>query len=138
MSRTETFACAGCARQFLTASARRRHYEWNPKHAGTGPRDDKSESATDAGASAREDEPVGDRWVEFDDRFETFLTVDCERRRIDLEYRPDAGAVVVEQPVRRRIDVSAVRSAASERVRWTFDGTYLVLTVPKSEGEGAT
>lgn len=148
MSRTETFACAGCTRRFLTASARRRHYEWNPDHAGPSPRvDGENEPATgaetrpapDAEASAREDDPVGDRWVEFEDRFETFLTFDGSREeRVALEYRPGEGAVVVEQPEERRIDVSAVRSVATERVRWAFDGTFLTLTVPKSAGEGAT
>jgi|GEM_PF-3945372 len=139
MSRTETFACAGCTRKFLTASARRRHYEWNQDHAATGSRpDDENDPATDADASAREDEPVGDRWVEFDDRFETFLTVDRERRRIDVEYRPREGAVVVEHSEKRRIDVSAVQRVATERVRWAFDGSFLTLTVPKSGDEGAT
>ncbi len=135
MSRTETFACAGCTRNFLTASARRRHYEWNPDHATTGQcADDESEPASDAEASAREDEPIDERWIEFDDRFETFLTLDCDRRRIDVEYRPREGAVVVEHPEKRRIDVSAVQRVATERVRWAFDGAFLTLSVPNSAG----
>jgi len=140
MSRTETVACAGCPRNFLTASARRRHYEWNPEHAGTGPCVDKEGApASDAEVSAREDESVGDRWVEFDDRFETFLRFDGSREeRVALEYRPGEGAVVVEQPEERRIDVSAVQRVATERVRWAFDGTFLTVIVPKSGGEGAT
>ncbi|WP_256393417.1 hypothetical protein [Natronoarchaeum rubrum] len=139
MSRTGKFACAGCDRTFLSASARRRHYEWNPEHGKTGPHDDgESDPATDAEASAREDGPVGDRWVEFDDRFETFLTFDeCREARITVEHRPDDGAVIVDQSGERRIDLSAVRGAATDRLRWSFDGTHLTLTVPKSVGVGS-
>lgn len=133
MSRTETFACAGCARRFLTASARRRHYEWNPNHADAtdaestpGERNAAAAPRPDADATTG----VGDRWVEFDDRFETFLTFDGPSDRIDLEYRPDEGVVVVERPAERRIDVSAVRALTAGRLRWTFDGTYLTLAFP--------
>jgi len=143
MSRTETFACTGCTRRFLTASARRRHYEWNPEHAdATDAESTPSVRAdTEAAAAPRPDADattVGDRWVEFDDRFETFLTFDGERRRIDVEYRPRKGAVVVEHPEERQIDVSAVSGVATGRVRWAFDGTFLTLTVPKSADVGAT
>jgi hypothetical protein len=118
MTRTEKFACAGCDRRFLSASTRRRHYEWNPDHGATAP---------DAGTRS-----LDDRWIEFGDRIETFLTLDDDARRVDVEYRPDEGTVAIEDPCERRIDVSEVRESASDRVRWTFDGRYLVLTVSKS------
>lgn len=135
MTRNRKLACAGCDRTFLSERARRHHYRWNPTHEAsaateTGP-------AEIAGIAADErstgTEPaIGDEWVVFDDRIETFLTVDDDRDggSLRVEYRPSEELLVVSGPIDRRLDVSAVRRRASGRFRWSFDGTYLVLSVP--------
>ena len=129
MSRSRKYACAGCARTFLSERARRRHYEWNPGHADGDPCD--ARTGGEVGGSRTGGDVPGAVWIEFDDRVETFVAVDADDPRIDLQYDPGAGTVTIGRPPARRIDVRPMQARASERVRWSFDGRYLTLTFPK-------
>ena len=72
-------------------------------------------------------------WVELDDRVETFLTVadGVDGRGLEVTYRPGDGDVVIDGPRERTIDVSDAQERASDRLRWSFDGTYLTLSFLK-------
>lgn len=129
MSRSRKYACAGCSRTFRSERARRRHYEWNPDHADCAPRD--ARTGSEAIDRRTGGDVPGAVWIEFDDRVETFVAVDADDRRIDLQYDPAEGTVTVGRPPARRLDVTPMQARASERVRWSFDGRYLTLTFPK-------
>jgi hypothetical protein len=121
------FSCPRCPAAYLSEEALERHYEWNPGHAET--------VVLDARELESEGEKLaGSEWVELDDRVETFLTVpgDVDERSLEMTYRPGEGALIVEGALERRIDVSDVQERASDRFRWSFDGTYHRIAFLKS------
>lgn len=115
----DRFDCIRCSASFLSEEALRRHYDWNPEH---------SEPIT-LDARGLEDEGTkleDSAWVEFDDRIETFLTVveDVDENRLEMTYRPEDGSVLIGGAHEQTIDVSEVQELTSDRLRWSFDGTY--------------
>ncbi|WP_336343523.1 hypothetical protein [Halalkalicoccus ordinarius] len=124
----EEFDCIRCSATFLSEEALQRHYDWNPEHA---------EPVTlDARGLEEEGTKLEDSaWVEFDDRIETFLTVaeDANENALEMTYRPEEGSVLVDGPREQTIDVSEVQERASDRIRWSFNGTYYKLAFLKGE-----
>lgn len=122
----EEFSCIRCSATYLSEEALERHYDWNPEHA--------EPIVLDADALESDGETLRDgAWLEFDDRVETFLTVadGVDGRSLEMTYRPEDGDVVVEGPRTQTIDVSDAQEVASDRLRWSFDGTYLTLSFLK-------
>lgn len=118
MVRTDRFRCNRCTRKFLTEDSLRRHYDRQPKH---------SEPVTlDVRSLKTEGTALKDaEWVEFDDRVETFLTVAdaVDEEGLEMTYRPDEGTVVIGGVIDQTIDVDRMQKLASNRMRWSYDGT---------------
>lgn len=124
--RDERFDCIRCSASFLSEEALQRHYDWNPEHA--------EPVRLDARGLEEEGTKLEDSaWVEFDDRIETFLTVAeaVDGRRLEMTYRPEDGSILIDGAYEQTIDVSEAQELASNRLRWSFDGTYYKLALLK-------
>lgn len=126
--REDEFGCIRCSATFLSEEALERHYDWNPEHAEPVTLDVRG---IDEEGTRLEDSA----WVEFENRIETFLTVaeNVDENALEMTYRPEEGSVLVDGPRERTIDVSEVQELASDRMRWSFDGTYYKLAFLKRE-----
>ena len=126
----DRFDCIRCSATFLSEEALQRHYDWNPEHAEPVTLDVRG---LDDGGTKLE----GSAWIEFGDRIETFLTIveDADERRLEMTYRPEVGSVLIDGPREQPIDVSEVQELASNRMRWSFDGTYYKLAFLKEESD---
>ena len=126
----DRFKCLRCSREFLSKYQRERHYVWNPEH--------REPVVLDAQELADNGEPLPDsEWVEFDDRFETFLRVvgEVDIAELEFQYHPDTARVVVNGPRdgRQTIDVGEVQDLSSDNLQLSLDGKYLKLAFLKPE-----
>ena len=119
--------CLRCNRKFLSEAARTRHYRRIPEHGEPVTFDVRDLLSTGTKL------PNAD-WVEFEDRVETFLAVseDVDASSLEMCYLPEEGIVVVSGPLDQEIDVSDVQEIASNRLQWSFDGTYFKLAFLKA------
>ena len=111
---------------FLSEDALRRHYDRNPKHS--------KPVTLDVRELKSEGTMLEDaEWVDFEDRVETFLTVadGVDEEGLEMTYDPAGGTLVVSGVVDQTIDVGRIQELASNRMRWSYDGTVHRLTFLK-------
>lgn len=124
----DRFDCIRCSASFLSEEALQRHYDWTPEHS--------EPVRLDARGLDEEGTRLKDSaWVEFEDRIETFLTAaeDVDEGALEMTYRPEEGSVVIGGAHEQTIDVSEAQERASDRIQWSFDGTYHKLAFLKEK-----